>query len=233
MNQTLHQEERRQFERLLQQQRVDRVADRLAVLEAFLTSEEHLAAEGWQKLLASQGEVLEPAFVAQTLEMLTRFGLAARREFEGGPPRYEHRHLGEHHDHLVCTRCGSITEFHDPELEALQQRLAQEKGFHPLRHKLQIYGLCQDCLAARQPTLPLAMASPGERLRVERLAGGEQVARQLGDMGFNLGCELEVISANGGPMVVAVKGCRVALGRGVAQKVMVSHIKDDCRPSGN
>lgn len=228
MNQVLHQEESRQFERLLHQQRVDRVADRLAVLQAFLGHEGHLSASDCQRLLAAGGVDLEPSFVAQTLDLLTRFGLATRREFEGGPPRYEHRHLGEHHDHLICTRCGSIHEFHDPDLEALQQKVARSQGFHPLRHALHIYGLCQECLASRQPSLPLALAAPGERLRVERLAGGQGLACQLQDLGLQLGSELEVISSGGGNMVIAVKGCRVALGRGAAQKVLVSHVNNGC-----
>lgn len=231
MNQVLHQEERRQFERLLRQQRVDRVADRLAVLQAFLGSEEHMSASDCQGLLAASGTYLEPSFVAQTLDLLTRFGLATRREFEGGPPRYEHRHLGEHHDHLICTRCGSISEFHDPDLEVLQQKVAQAQGFHPLRHALHIYGLCQECLTSRQPSLPLSLAAPGERLRVERLAGGQGLTCQLQDLGLQQGSELEVISSGGGSMVIAVKGCRVALGRGAAQKVMVSHVNNGCGAS--
>ncbi len=226
MEPNLHQEEKRQFERLLRQQRLDRIGDRLAVVDAFLTSEEHHTVEGWCRLLQRQGVELEPEFVAQTLELLTRFGLANRRRFEGEPPRYEHRHLDEHHDHLICTRCGAITEFHDPRLEALQAEIAREKGFHCLRHRHQIYGICAKCLQERATSLPLAMASPGEHLRVERINGGEKARRQLNDMGITVGSELEVITSNGGPMVVAVGGTRLALGRGVAQKVQVSQIKD-------
>lgn len=203
---------------------MDRIEDRMAVLETFLTSEEHHTAEGWHQLLKEDGVDLGADFVAETLELMVKFGLAMRREFEGGPPRYEHRHLGEHHDHLICTACGSITEFHDPELEALKSRVAHEQGFHPLRHRLQIYGLCEKCRSARQPGMPLALAAPGERVRVERLVGGNQVRRQLEEQGLNQGVEVEVISANGGPMVVAVKGSRLALGRGVAQKVLVSQL---------
>lgn len=222
----LHSEERRQFERLLRQQRMGRLGDRMAVLETFLTSEEHHTAQGWHNLLKQSGVDLGEAFVAETLELLVKFGLAMRREFEGGPPRYEHRHLGEHHDHLICTACGSISEFHDPELEAMKSRAASQHGFHALRHKLQIYGLCEKCRSTRQPGMPLAMASPGERLRVEQLTGGKEARRQLEDLGLNLGTEIEVISANGGPMVLAVKGTRLAMGRGVAQKVLVSQISD-------
>lgn len=223
----LHDEERRQFERLLRQQRLDRIGDRMAVLENFLTSEEHHTAEGWHQLLKNHGLDLGEAFVAETLELLVSFGLAMRREFEGGPPRYEHRHLGEHHDHLICTACGSITEFHDPALETMKSQAASQHGFHALRHKLQIYGLCEKCRSARQPSMPLAMASPGERVRVEKLTGGHAAKRQLEELGLNLGVEVEVISANGGPMVLAVKGTRLAMGRGVAQKVLVSQLTDN------
>lgn len=229
MNGSLHLEERRQFERLLRQMRMDRIGDRLAVLEAFLASEGHMSAQDCLKELEDGGVQLEPSFVTDTLELLTRLGLAARREFEGGPVRYEHRHLGEHHDHLICTKCGAISEFHDPELEELQERISRAQGFHPLRHKLQIYGLCSDCLATRRPSLPLALAASGEKVRVERMMGGEGLARQLCDLGIGVGCELEVITANGGPMVLAVKGTRVALGRAAAQKVMVSQASCDLR----
>ncbi|MEW5913092.1 MAG: transcriptional repressor [Thermodesulfobacteriota bacterium] len=222
MRNGLHDEERRQFERLLRQQGVDRLGDRLAVLEAFLSVEDHLPAEKVQEILREQGRALEPAFVEGTLELLTRFGLANRRRFDGQPDRYEHRHLGEHHDHLICTACGSITEFHHPRLEALKEQAAAEHGFHHLSHRLQIYGLCDRCRRARKPTLPLTLASPGERVRVERLAGGEKVCSHLEGMGITLGSELEVISNAGGPMVVAVRGARLALGQGVASKVQVS-----------
>ena len=222
MDSGLHQDEIRQFERLLHQQKLDRVADRMAVVKAFLAEEGHHTAGGWHRLLARQGVDLEPEFVSETLDLLTRLGLAMRRSFEGEEPRYEHRHLGEHHDHLICTGCGAIREFHHPELELLKAKAASQEGFLPLRHRLQIYGLCAKCQSARQPTMPLALASPGEKVRIQSIQGGGKAARHLADLGLTVGSEVEVISANGGPMVVAVRGSRVALGRGVAHKVMVS-----------
>ncbi|MCF8033307.1 MAG: transcriptional repressor [Desulfarculaceae bacterium] len=224
MSGNLHDEERRQFERLLRQQGINRLADRLAVLEAFLSSEEHQSAAQVNENLEASGRILEPGFVSETLEMLTRFGLASSRHFDNQPDLYEHRHLGEHHDHLICTKCGSITEFHHPELEELKQNAAAEHGFHHLSHRLQIYGLCDQCRKRRTPTLPLTLAAPGERVRVERMSGGEQSQRHLTDLGISLGGELEVISTSGGAMVVAVGGTRLALGQGVAAKVQVSLI---------
>ncbi|MCB2188688.1 MAG: transcriptional repressor [Deltaproteobacteria bacterium] len=222
MTATLHQEERLQFERLLKQVRLDRVPDRLAVLEAFLATEDHLSADGWQRLLRKNGHDLEPEFVANTLDLLTKYGLATRRHFNGGPPVYEHRHLGDHHDHLICTRCGGITEFNAPALQGLTRDLQQETGFLPLQHRLQIYGLCPQCLAKREPSIPLTLAIPGERLRVERVMGGDKVSNQLADLGICPGTQLEVISGGHGPVVVAVRGTRLALGRGAALKIYVS-----------
>lgn len=227
MGQTLHQEERRQFERLLRQQRVSRISDRMKVVDAFLENEGHHTAEGWCDYLAQRGVDLESEFVSDTLELLTKFGLAERRKFEGGPRRYEHRHLGEHHDHLICSNCGAISEFVNPELEELKAKVARDQGFLALGHKLQIYGLCKRCQASRPQTMPLSLASPGERIKIENVAGGSEARRHLEDMGLSVGSELEVISANGGPMVVANRGTRLALGRGVAHKVQVSHIKDE------
>lgn len=218
----LHREERRQFERLMGQMGVGRVGDRLAVLEAFLAIEDHQTAEEVERVLAQHDQRLEPEFVADTLELLNQLGLASRRQFDGQPARYEHRHLGEHHDHLICLKCGSISEFHDPGLEALKEQAAQERGFHQLSHRLQIYGLCQKCLATREPSLPLALASPGEKLVVTRLTGGHDSRQHLADLGITLGTELEVLSSGGGPMVVAVRGSRLALGRGVTNKVLVA-----------
>ncbi len=217
----LHEQELRQVERLLKQLGYDRIPERMKVVEAFFTSEGHHSIPEWHELLRRKGLNVEPVFVAEVLELLVRLGLATRRQFEDQPTRYEHRHLGEHHDHLICTRCGCISEFHDPALEELKAQVARSHGFYPLSHKLQIYGLCPRCRATRQPTMALSMASPGEKLVLSHIAGGRQMRAQLKEMGLTEGVELEVLSDCGGPVVVAVGGTRLALGRGVAAKIMV------------
>lgn len=51
----------------------------------------------------------------------------------------------QHHDHLICTHCGRIFEFHSPTIEMDQQRVAQQYQFKIENHKLEIYGICQQC----------------------------------------------------------------------------------------
>lgn len=69
---------------------------------------------------------------------------------------------------------------------------------------------------------PLALAREGERVRVVRLQRGERMARRLADMGLALGSEAVMLRGSGeGPVLVAVGDARIAIGRGMASRVMV------------
>ena len=62
-----------------------------------------------------------------------------------GRTRFEHDYKRPHHHHLVCEECNRAIEFFSPEFERLQERIVTQYQFKPLRHKLQIFGICQDC----------------------------------------------------------------------------------------
>ena len=51
----------------------------------------------------------------------------------------------EHHDHMICTQCGNITEFVDEDIEKRQDLIAKELGFKISDHSMQIYGTCSKC----------------------------------------------------------------------------------------
>ncbi|MFZ2890456.1 Fur family transcriptional regulator, partial [Sulfuricurvum sp.] len=51
----------------------------------------------------------------------------------------------DHHDHLICTSCGIITEFVDEAIEERQQEISEALGFKMEEHSMQIYGLCKNC----------------------------------------------------------------------------------------
>ena len=55
-----------------------------------------------------------------------------------------------HHDHMVCTTCGKIIEFHDDELERVQEAAVRRHGFHANSHRLNIYGTCARCHKAAE-----------------------------------------------------------------------------------
>jgi len=220
-----HQQEREQFKEVLRSFKASRIADRLMVLDAFLSVEEHLTLTDLEEIIGEKTpELLDREFIRETMEMFCQFGFALKMEFDTREAVYEHHHLGMHHDHFICTRCGKIQEFASPEIERLQQEIARQFNFHPLQHKMEIYGLCSQCLARREASLPLHYAANGEQVRVVALLGGRETQARLTDMGLALGACLEVISNHSsGPLIVAVKGTRLAINAGLAGKIMVTH----------
>jgi Fur family ferric uptake transcriptional regulator len=218
----IHLYERRQFEKLFKEEKIDRFDDRFKVLEAFLQKEEHVSAAELTAVLNDQKISLSPEFVEDTLELMCRFGFAQKNRFENGIARYEHRHLGQHHDHMICTKCGKILEFENDSLERLQAQIASEYGFHMLQHRMEIYGICSDCMKTRESQMPLVAAKQGEHVVIAEFSGGSQGRLRLNSMGLRVGDALEVISNQGqGQVVVAAGFQRYVLGRGMSQKIIV------------
>lgn len=211
-----------QFVEIFKDYGISRIDDRLKVLKAFLQTESHVSAGD----LAVMLDGLREGFVAETLDILASYGFAHKAVFDGQPTRYEHRHIDIHHDHLICTQCGKIEEFHHRELERLKERVALDQGFMMLTHRMDIYGLCSQCQQRRRKFLPLTEVRPGERVRVMDVAGGREMVRRAGDLGLIKGATVEIIKSDGpGPVVVAALGSRVALGRRMAERVMVAPAK--------
>ena len=206
----------------------DKFEDRFKVLEAFLQTEKHVTVEEVVRLIESNGWKLEPEFVHETLQLLCRFGFASQSRFDSGAILYEHRHLGQHHDHMICTKCGGISEFANEKLERLQPRIAASHGFHMLQHKMEIYGICDICLTERIQLMPLTMARPGERLILKDFAGGVEARMRLLSMGLRLGDEIEVISNNSrGQIAIAADYKRYVLGKGLAHKIRVEPVQTE------
>ncbi|MEA3327026.1 MAG: FeoA family protein [Chloroflexota bacterium] len=79
---------------------------------------------------------------------------------------------------------------------------------------------------------PLSMAAVGEEVRLERIHGGEAVLKRLTALGLTPGVELSVVQDSGGPLLLSVRDSRIALGRGMAHRIMVSLKSDiDSSPS--
>jgi Fur family ferric uptake transcriptional regulator len=220
---TIHKQEKEQFTKLFKQDRIDRFEDRLAVLDVFLRTEHHVTVEELTDLVQRAGITLSTDFVLQTIELMCHYGFAQRNQFDNGQFRYEHRHLGQHHDHMICTKCKAIIEFEEPAVEQLQLQIAARQGFHLLQHKMELYGICRQCLDRRDVSMPLDMARSGERLFISGFSGGAKSKLRLLTMGLRVGDAVEVITnAQHGQLVIAVDYKRLVLGQGLARKIQVS-----------
>jgi Fur family transcriptional regulator, ferric uptake regulator len=134
--------------------RLRRSARRREILDLFLGEERHLTADELYRIVRRRHPSLGFATVYRALKLFCECGLCRPVLFEDGVTRYEHLFRHAHHDHLVCTRCGSVVEVVDPEIERLQDRLARRHGFRVQRHRLELYGLCRSCRVGRKPSPP-------------------------------------------------------------------------------
>jgi len=136
-----------EYLRQLERRGLKRTAQRERVVDLFLSTEGHLSAEEFYHLVRQHCQNIGYSTVYRTLRLLVEMGLADPVQLGGEITRFEHKFEHEHHDHLVCTRCGRSVEFRSPELEALQEKVARQHGFSPQEHRLEIRGLCSDCAA--------------------------------------------------------------------------------------
>jgi Fur family ferric uptake transcriptional regulator len=120
---------------------------RLKILEVFQRSSlRHMTAEDVYKVLLADHADIGLATVYRVLLQFEQAGLLARSHFESGKSVFE-LNEGQHHDHLVCLTCGRVEEFFDPEIEARQRAVAEQRGFALQDHALALYAACtkQDC----------------------------------------------------------------------------------------
>lgn len=107
-------------------------------------SEHHMSAEDVYSKLKEAGDDVGLATVYRVLAQFEAAGFIVRHNFEGGHSVYE-LDQGQHHDHLVCVKCGKVEEFVDSEIEQRQSHIAEKNNFKMTDHNLTIYGLCEKC----------------------------------------------------------------------------------------
>jgi Fur family ferric uptake transcriptional regulator len=133
------------FRAALQEHHLPVTHQREAVARVLFESARHLSADDVSDGLRDRNEHIGKATIYRTLNLLVEVGLATEHDFDEGFKRYETRVGPAHHDHLICTSCGEVIEFHRPELDPLQDEVARSSGFHVLTRQLKLYGLCARC----------------------------------------------------------------------------------------
>jgi len=134
------------FKTLLKKNKLKFTIQRELILETLYSSNEHLTPEALHQLIQKRYPDLKTgiATVYRTLSLLEESNVVTSLSFGAQGKKYE---LGakEHHDHLICTECGEITEFVDAEIEKRQHVITEALGFKMYDHSMQIYGVCKKC----------------------------------------------------------------------------------------
>jgi len=172
------------------------------------------------------------ATVYRTLSSLKEVGVVRELHLD---EEHHHYELDEHdgHSHLVCLGCGRVIEVDSGAFVEAAQAACQASGFVIAGAQVELTGYCAECQdwtrarkvepsPAPDRSLCLDSVPSGGQVRIRALTGGHGFVSRLACLGFTPGAELRVLQNPGrGPMLVALRETRVALGRGEASQVVV------------
>ena len=112
---------------------------RRVIARVLQDSTDHPDVEELYARASKQDASISIATVYRTVKLFEESGILDRLEFGDGRARYETTDR-EHHDHLIDMQTGEVIEFVDPEIEALQERIAAKLGYRLKGHRLELYG---------------------------------------------------------------------------------------------
>ena len=224
------QEELTILERYLREENLKTTSQRELILKVFLKTTEHVSAEELYELVKKEDPSVGLSTVFRTLKIFYEAGLAREVDFGDKILRYEHSYGREHHDHLICTSCGSYIEAMDPEIERLQDELCKKFEFVPKTHRLEIFGLCRKCRPKekeiekeRNTIMNLALLKPGEIGIIRKISSLGPLKRRLMDMGILVGEKVKVLKVAplGDPIEIKVKKYNLSLRKSEAREIAV------------
>ena len=132
-----------QLQSYLTQKGLKQTRQREVIASTFFKTKKHIRIEE----LLQEVRKVEPSIgyvtVYRTLLLLKDCGLAHQRHFGEGQSLFEN--AGEHHDHMICIKCGKIVEFEDDRIEKLQEETCKKFNFKMVSHRHEIYGACSSC----------------------------------------------------------------------------------------
>lgn len=164
-------EEQEVFLKHIQKQGLKRTSQRELILDVFLRTEKHLSSEDLYRLVRELDPNIGQTTVYRTLKLLSDAGLAREVRFGDGRTHYEHNYKHQHHDHMICSRCGKIIEFFSAELEAIQDAMAAKHRFEVTQHLLRIIGICAECRQKERESEKEAGAKASLRVATARHSG--------------------------------------------------------------
>lgn len=136
------------FRQWLRQRHQPITRQRDLVAAAIFATHGHLSVDDLQRRLREQGHAVGMATIYRALETLVQSGLVRQHDFGEGFKRYEPMHSDAQHGHLICVRCGKVTEFSTERFERLLPMVADEHEFLHQEHRVEIHGLCSACRRA-------------------------------------------------------------------------------------
>ena len=113
---------------------------RKIIARVLSASDDHPDAEELYRRTNKVNQKISLATVYRTLKLFNDNGILEKHGFKDVKSRYETIPTN-HHDHLIDIETGDVIEFHDEEIEELQERIADNLGYNIVNHRLEIYAV--------------------------------------------------------------------------------------------
>ncbi len=133
------------FVEFLSKKRLRHTDQRTQIAKIFLKTEKHVTTQELYNIVKKRHKNIGYATVSRTLKLLDKARLCNVVDLGDGFKRFEHKYGHVHHDHLVCSVCGSFVEIYSKQIELLQDKLIKKHGYIQQSHRLEIFGICPKC----------------------------------------------------------------------------------------
>lgn len=128
------------IERLCVEKGMKMTGQRRIIAQVLSESTDHPDVEEVYRRAVAIDPRISIATVYRTVRLFEEASILERHDFGDGRSRYEEA-TGDHHDHLIDIQSGKVIEFTNPEIEALQRRIAEQYGYRLVGHRLELFGV--------------------------------------------------------------------------------------------
>lgn len=113
---------------------------RRVIAQVLSDANDHPDVQELHRRAADVDDRISLATVYRTVRLFEEEGILERHDFGDGLARYEES-SDDHHDHLINVKTGKVIEFHNEEIERLQDEIAASYGLKLVGHRMELYGV--------------------------------------------------------------------------------------------